>query len=359
MTVVQHDRARSEHTHPRSAWAVLPPKRRRPSSRPVAERVVRAVLALTALAPTAALAFLTFQMVKTAYPAIVFNGWHFFDTKTFTLGNLYGGANQTRHGYTAPHGAEYGVLPLLFGTLVSSVLAVLVAVPVAVGGALVLAEKVPARLQGTLGIFLDLLAGIPSVIFGLWGVYTFGPLLSRTVYRWIAALHIPWLRGATGNGQGLLTGALVLAVMIIPIIASITRELVRTVPRLSKEGAVALGLTPSETTRVVSIPFIRTGIIAATVLGLARALGETIAILIISGNALNTYPHSIFDPFSTMAGTIAAILDGALTDSTGMAIHALAEVGLVLLAVTLIANLAGRLIANRFGTAGLPVGRGV
>jgi phosphate transport system permease protein len=104
---------------------------------------------------------------------------------------------------------------------------------------------------------------------------------------------------------------------------------------------------------------VRTGIVAASLLGWARALGETIAVLIISGNALNVYPHSIFDPFSTMAATIAAILDGALTDSTHMAVHALAEVGLVLLVVTMVTNFAGRMLTQRFGAAGLPVGRGL
>jgi phosphate transport system permease protein len=179
------------------------------------------------------------------------------------------------------------------------------------------------------------------------------------VDRWIAGAHIPWLSGPTGSGQGLFTASLVLAVMIVPIVASITRELVRSVPTISKEGAAAMGLTSSETVWFVVIPFIRSGIIAASILALARALGETIAVLIISGNALNIYPHSIFAPFSTMASTIAAILDGALTDSTGMAVHSLAEVGVVLLVVTLFANLGGRLITQRFASVALPVGRGV
>jgi phosphate transport system permease protein len=323
------------------------------------DRVVRAILLVAAIAPTFALAALAYQMIKAAYPAIVFNGWRFFSTKTFTLGNLYSPSVTVHHGYRAAHGAQYGVLPLLFGTVVSSLIALLFAVPISVGGAILLVEKLPSRLQGTLGVFLELLAGIPSVIFGLWGIYTFGPLLSRTVYRWIADLHIPWLRGPTGAGEGLLTASLVLAVMIIPIIASITRELVRSVPAIAKEGAVALALTPSETVRYVTIPYVRTGIIAAAILGWARALGETIAVLIISGNALNIYPHSIFDPFSTMAATIAALLDGALTDSTGMAVHALAEVGLVLLALTMLTNFAGRWLTTRLGNAALPVGRGV
>jgi len=324
------------------------------------DRVVRGVLAIAAALPALALAFLAYQMIKSAYPAIVFNGWQFFTTKVFTLGNLYGGADEVHHGYHAASGAKYGVLPLLFGTVVSSLIALLFAIPISVCGALLLVEKLPLRMQSVLGVFLELLAGVPSVIFGLWGVYTFGPFLSRTVYKWIAVLHIPWLRGSTGAGQGLLTASLVLAVMVIPIIASITRELLRSVPPIAKEGAIALGLTPFETVRVVTLPYIRTGVIAASILGWARAIGETIAVLVISGNALNIYPHSIFAPFSTMAATIAAILDGALTDSTQMAVHSLAEVGLVLLVLTLLSNFGGRWLTRKFsGGGGLPVGRGV
>lgn len=338
--------------------SLLSARARRLSELTGRDRALRAVLASAALLPTVALVLLAYEMVKSAYPAIVFNGWHFFTSKNFTMGNLYG-STEVRHGYKAAHGASFGVLPLLFGTVVSSLIALVLAVPVAVGGAILLVEKMPQRLQGALGVFLELLAGIPSVVFGLWGIYTFGPLLSRTVYRWIAALGIPWLTGPTGAGQGLLTASVVLAVMIIPIVASVTRELVRAVPVTSKEGAYALGLTPTETVRFVTLPYIRTGLIAASLLGWARALGETIAVLVISGDALNIYPHSIFAPFSTMSATIAAFLDSALTDSTGMALHALAEVGLVLLGLTLITNFAGRLVARRFSDAGLPVGRGV
>lgn len=335
----------------------LSPRARRLSELTTKDRIIRVLLAVAGIVPTAALAFLAYQMVKQAIPAIRFSGWHFFTTKQFDIGHQYGNPI-VKNGERALPAASFGILPQLFGTLVSSLIALVLAVPVSVAGAILLVEKLPRRVQGGLGIFLELLAGIPSVIFGLWGVYTFGPLMSRTVYKWISDLGIPWFKGPTGNGQGLLTASLVLAVMIVPIIASITRELVRAVPTVSKEGAVALGLTPAETVRFVTVPYIRTGIIAAAVLGWARALGETIAVLLISSNAI-TYPHSIFDPFSTMSSTIAALLDGALQDSTGMALHALAEVGLVLLAVTLVTNFAGRLIANRFSDTGLPVGRGV
>lgn len=323
------------------------------------DRVVTALLGVAALLPTAALAFLAYQMVKQAYPSIVFSGGRFFTTKTFSIGNLYGTGVETHHGYHAASGAAFGILPFVFGTLVSSLIALLLAVPISVGGAILLVERVPARLQAPLGVTLELLAGVPSVVFGLWGVYTFGPFLSRDVYPYIADLHIPYFSRPVGSGQGMLTASLVLAVMIIPIVASTTRELIRGVPVLTKEGAVALGLTGSESVRLVTLPFIRTGVVAAALLGWGRALGETIAVLLISGNLINAYPHNIYSPFATMASTIAAELDSALTDATGMAVHALAETGLVLLAITLLTNFAGRALTRRLGGAGLPVGRGV
>jgi phosphate transport system permease protein len=324
-----------------------------------ADRAIRALLALAAVVPTLALGFLAYKLVTFSWPAIRFNGWGFLTGRIFTLGNLYGGTDEVHHGYHAAHGATFQILPLLFGTMISSLIALALALPVSVAGAILLVEKIPERFQSGLGVFLEMLAGIPSVIFGLWGVYTFGPLLSRTLYRWLADLHVPWMRGPTGAGQGLLTASLVLAIMIVPIIASITRELVRSVPAVSKEGGVALGLTPSETARAVTLPFIRTGVIAAAILGWGRALGETIAVLVISGNALNTYPQSIFAPFSTMATTIAAFLDSALTDSTQMGLRSLGELGLVLLFLTVVTNFGGRLLTRRFSDAGLPIGRGI
>jgi phosphate transport system permease protein len=337
---------------------VLSARARRRSELTTTDRVIRALLALAALVPTAVLVFLAYQMVRQAIPAIKFSGWNFFGTTKFNLGNQYG-TPQMHHGESALPKAQFGVLAMLFGTVVSSVLALLLAVPVSVAGAILLVEKLPPRFQNPLGVFLELLAGIPSVVFGLWGVYTLGPLLHRTVFQWISDIGIPWFDGnSTSNPQGLATSSVILAAMIVPIIASVTRELVKGVPVVSKEGAIALGLTPAETVRYVTIPYIRTGIMAASVLGWARALGETIAVLIISGNQV-VVPHSVFDPFTTMAASIAQLLDGALQDPTRMDLHALAYVGLVLLAVTLITNFGGRLLTRRFTDAGLPVGRGV
>ncbi len=346
---------------PEDAASTPPPSRWRGSGEfTLVDQITRTILFVAALLPTLALAFLAYEMIKSAYPAIIFNGTKFFTTKTFSLGSGgYSGGTIVHHGYKAEAGAHFGILPLIFGTLVSSLIALVIAVPVSVGGAILLVEKLPRSLANGFGLFLELLAGIPSVIFGLWGLYAFGPLVARDVYKPLSDLGIPYFTKTPGSGQGMLTASLVLSVMIIPIIASTTRELVRSVPQLTKEGAVALGLTGSESVRLVTMPFVRTGVLAAAFLGWGRALGETIAVLLISGNSIQGYPQSIFAPFATMASTIASLLDGALTDTTGMAVHSLAEIGLVLLVITMLTNFAGRLIADRLSGTGLPVGRGI
>ncbi len=325
------------------------------------DRVVRALLLLTALIPVLALLFLAAEMVNSAVPALVYAGGDLFTQQLFTFGNLYATAETVSHGIHAPLGAAYGALPFIVGTLLSSAIALAIAVPISVGAVLALVERVPRRFQPALSVFLELLAGIPSVAYGFWGILYFGPALAQHLYPALSRLGVvlPFMRGPVGAGEGLLTAAVILAVMIIPIIAATTRELVRTVPVLAKEGAVALGMTPYETARTVTLPFIRNGILAASVLGWARALGETMAVLMISGNALNILPQNIYSPFSTIAATIVDLLDSALTDPTGMAVHALAAIGLILLAITLATNLAGRAIIRRVTTGVLPVGRGI
>lgn len=326
------------------------------------DRVLRAVSAVAGLLPGGIVGFFAVVMILTAIPAIAFSGFNFFTGTTFSLGNAYAPTTITHNGVTALHGAAFGALTFILGTLATSIFALVLAIPVSVGGVLMLTEWVPRRLQNWLSVFLELLAGIPSVVFGLWGLVVFGPIMAQHVYPALSSTIgrvIPWFRGPVGAGQGLLTASLVLGVMIIPIIASTTRELVRGVPVLAKEGALALGMTRYETTRVVTLPYVRTGILAAALLGWGRALGETIAVLIVSGNALNILPHTIYSPTSTIASTIAALLDSALGDFTGAGIHALALLGLLLLGISLLTNFAGRLVIKRVATGALPVGRGI
>ncbi|HZU15814.1 MAG TPA: phosphate ABC transporter permease subunit PstC [Candidatus Dormibacteraeota bacterium] len=321
---------------------------------------MRALCLAAALVPPSMLLVVAGTLLVGALPAIRFSGPDFFTGRVFSFGNLYGGAPTVHHGVAAPAHASYGAAPLIVGTLLTSVIALVVALPVAVGGVLALVERVPRRLQGGLSLFLELLAGIPSVVFGLWGLLVLGPLLARHVYPELARLGVlvPFLKGPVGNGQGLLTASLVLAVMIVPIVAAVTRDLLRTVPVLHKEAALALGMTHFEVVRVVTLPFVRNGVVAAALLGWARALGETMAVLMVSGNALNIFPYDLYAPTTTIAATIAAMLDAALTDATGMGVSALAEAGLVLLAITLLTNWIGRRIVRRTVGVPLPVGRG-
>ena len=325
------------------------------------DRLLRAACGMAALIPLLALVFLVVPLAISAVPSVLFSGPAFLTGQVFSFGNLYAGSPSLHHGVAAPAGAQYGALPILLGTLFTSLVALLLGVPVAVGGVVLLAE-LPLWFQRMASLLLELLASIPSVVYGLWGIITFGPLVAKYVYPGLAATLgrvVPFFGGAVGYGQGLLTAGLILAVMIVPIIATTTRELVRMVPVHNVEGAYALGLTPFESLRTVTLPFIRGGILAAALLGWARALGETMAVLMISGNALNVYPVNIYGPVSTMAGTIAVMLDSALTDATGLALHALAELALVLLVVTFLTNLLGRLVVRRFTSTALPIGRGI
>lgn len=324
--------------------------------------LLKAVTGAAALVPLLALACILVVLFVKAYPAIKVNGPGFVTRQTWDVGSEYGNPVK-RGGVLVPAGANYGALPLIVGTLASSVLALLFAVPVSVGAALAVVEKLPRRASNAVGMFLEVLAGIPSVVFGLWGALTFGPVLARDVIP-IISDHVPnlpvinFLRGNPGYGAGLLTAGLVLGIMIIPIVAATSRDLLRQVPRLPKEGASAMGMTEFEVVRKVTLPWVRGGIIGAAVLGLARALGETMAVAMVCGS-LFVIPRSLFGGTNTIAATIVSQLDGALTDGTGFAVRTLAELALVLAVITLLTNVAARVIVRRTSGTALPVGRGV
>jgi len=325
------------------------------------DRLVKVTGLIGAAFPLAAVIFITVILLINAYPSILYNGLGFFYKQSWAVGNFYSSATSTHNGITAPTGASYGALPIIAGTLLTSIIAFIVGVPIALGAALMLAEKIPQQMRRMFSFFLELLAGIPSVIYGLWGLIVLGPFLSAHIYPEFAKLGaiIPWLAGPVGSGQGLLTAGLVLAVMIIPIVAATTRDLLAQVPALPREGAQALGLTSWESVRVVSLPWIRSGIIGAAILGWARALGETMAVLIVSGNGANALPGNIYSPVSTIASAIVALLDSSQSDPTRLAVSALAEAGLVLMVITLVTNILARLLVRRVSAVNLPVGRGV
>lgn len=324
---------------------------------------LRRVSGSAALVPLAALVFILIVLLVEAWPAIRVNGLHFFTTSAWKPGDFYSNVTRT-HGVLHPEGVSYGALPLIVGTLESSLIALVIAVPVSIGAALAVTDMLPGRLSRTIGFFLELLAGIPSVVYGLWGALTLGPFLARDIYPAIAN-HVPnvpvlnFFRGPTGSGEGLLTSGIVLAIMIIPIIASTTRDLLRQVPILPKEGAEALGMSDWEVARRVTLPWVRSGIIGASVLGLARALGETIALAMVSGAVLGASARNIYSTMTTIAATIVSQLDSAFTDATHFAVKTLAEAALVLMVITLLANVGARLLVRRSAGTALPVGRGV
>jgi phosphate transport system permease protein len=314
--------------------------------------------------PLAALVFAVTVLAIKARPAIIVNGWGFFTRSSWSAGQAYATTVSHIHGFEVPTGASYGAGPLLVGTIASSLIAVVIALPISIGAAFALTERMPRWLSQPLGFFIELLAGIPSVLFGLWGILVFGPILARDIYPAIAnnAPNVPVLDFFRGrgpiNGEGLLTGGIVLALMIVPIITATTRDLFTQVPPLPKEGGEALGMTDLEVARKVTIPWVRSGIIGATVLGLGRALGETIAIAMISGALLDRTPANIFGAFGTIAATIVTQLSSSATDATGFTTSTLAELGLILAVVSVGVNVLARVIIHRSSRIGAPLGTG-
>ena len=197
------------------------------------------------------------------------------------------------------------------------------------------------------------------MVIGLWGLLTLGPIFAKHIYP-IVGNNMPdvpvlrYFRSPVGQGEGLLTAGIVLALMIIPIITATTRDLFLQVPALPKEGGEALGMTDVEVANKITLPWVRSGIIGATALGLGRALGETIAVALIAGSVLGHIAPNIYSPMSTIAATIVTQLDGAQTDGTGFAVATLAELALILAVVSVAVNLLARWIITRTSKIGAP-----
>jgi phosphate transport system permease protein len=337
-------------------------QRRHPPGGRLAGRLLGVLVGSAAFVPLAALLAMVAVLLVEALPAIKFNGASFFTSDVWNIGSLYSNPVRTG-GVEHLAGAHYGGLSLIVGTVEASAIALAIGFPIAYGSAIVIAERLHGTFSALLGLCLEVLAGIPSVVFGLWGILVLGPVLSRDVYPTFAKLpNLPVLnvfRGAVGSGEGLLTSGIVLAIMIIPIIAATTRDLLRQVPVAPREGAEALGMTRRETFRTVQSRWIRSGVIGSAVLGLGRALGETIAVALVSGSQIHN-PTNIYDTMTTIAATIVNQLDSALTDPTHLAVRSLAEAALVLLVISLVVNVAARMLVRRSATdVALPVGAGL
>ena len=240
-----------------------------------------------------------------------------------------------------PVALEFGALPFVYGTLVTSALALILGVPLGIGAAMFLAELAPPKLSDTLAFLIELLAAVPSVIYGLLAIFTLVPLMRDYVAPFLRSTlgFIPLFQGPS-YGVGLLTAGAVLAIMILPFIISISREVLLAVPREQREASLALGATRWETAWRVVVPYARAGIFGSVFLALARALGETMAVTMVIGNdpKINM---SLFSPGYSIAAVIANEFSEATSD---VYISALIELGLVLFCITIIVNAVARLL---------------
>jgi len=236
--------------------------------------------------------------------------------------------------------------PLVFGTVFAATLALLFAAPLAVAVALYISHYAPRRLAQTLGYIIDLLAAIPSVVFGIWGITVLAPLLTDNIYPWLNANldFIPFFSGTVStSGRSMLTAGLVLAVMILPIVTAISREVFLQTPRLHEEASLALGATRWEMIRQAVIPYGRSGVISGAMLGLGRALGETMAVAIILSPS-DGYFWSVLT--NQNSNTIASNIALKFPEAYGLDVNRLIATGLVLFAITFVVNALARRIAN-------------
>jgi phosphate transport system permease protein len=236
---------------------------------------------------------------------------------------------------------QFGALPFIYGTLITSFVSLLLAVPLGIGAAIFLAELAPARISDTLQFFIDLLAAVPSVIYGLLGVFIVIPMMRQYIQPALKSTlgFLPLFQGPA-YGVGFLTAGIVLAIMVIPYIISVSREVLLSVPRDQREAALALGATRWESTWKVVLPYARTGIMGSIFLALARALGETMAVTMVIGNT-PTISASLFSP----GYSIAAVIANEFTEATGdLYLQSLIELGLVLFILTFLLNGLARLL---------------
>lgn len=288
---------------------------------------ITTILAMSVVALTL---LLVYCLVNHALPAIQKFGLHFLYTSKWD-----------------PVQEIFGALPFIYGTIVSSVLALLIAVPVSLGIAIYLAELAPQAIRQPLGFLIELLAAIPSVVYGLWGIFVLAPFLREVVQPFLAHYFgfLPIFQGEF-YGVGMLTAGIILSIMIIPTISSISKEVFLAVPFNQREGALALGATRWETIRLAVLGYARPGVLGAVILGLGRAVGETMAVTMVIGNRPEI-STSLFAPGYTMASVIA----NEFTEATGnLYLAALIEIGLILFFLTLLLNIAARVLIWRISS---------
>jgi phosphate transport system permease protein len=264
------------------------------------------------------------QLARGSSLAIQKFGFHFLTTSTWD-----------------PVAEQFGALPFIYGTLVSSLIALLIAVPLSLATAVYLTELAPLWIRQPIVSLIEMLAAIPSVILGLWGIFVMIPWLRDYPFPLLKRLF-GWTPFFTGPvyGTSMLAGGIIIAIMILPIITSVSREILRSVPNLQREAAYALGATRWEVTRIAVLSYARKGLFGAVILGLGRALGETMAVTMVIGNTPQI-AASLFKPGYTLASVIANEFTEATTD---IYLQALFEIGLVLFGVTILVNLLAQLL---------------
>ncbi|MFL5823325.1 MAG: phosphate ABC transporter permease subunit PstC [Solirubrobacteraceae bacterium] len=287
------------------------------------DRVLKWGLTALAAAILALLAYFLIRLIGESRNALSHFGL------SFVFGNNWDAAHGIFHAF-----------PMVFGTLVTSAIAMVIGVPVAVAAALYINELCPRRVRGPLSLIVDLLAAVPSVVYGLWGVFVLIPKL-LPVEKWFASTFsfIPWIGGGVVTGPNYFIAGLIMAIMILPIVCAISREVIATVPAEDKEAALALGATRWEMIRISVLPYSRPGIVGGAMLGLGRALGETIAVVLVIGAAPVVGSH-LFNQGYTLAAVIANEFGEAA--STPVYSSSLFACGLVLFVLTLVVNIIAR-----------------
>jgi phosphate transport system permease protein len=289
-------------------------------------RTLTRAAALTLLALVLAMVVV---MARAALPSLRAFGWRFLVTSTWD-----------------PVAEHFGALPLIYGTILSSLLALLIAVPLGLGAAVYLAELAPQWIRSPIAFLVEMLAAVPSVVYGLWGIFVLAPLLRNWVEPALGRTlgFLPLFQGPP-YGVGMLAAGIILAIMVLPFIIAVGREVLLAVPNTQREAALALGATRWETTRLAVLRYGKSGLVGAILLGLGRALGETMAVTMVIGNRPEI-AASLFAPGYTMASMIANEFTEATSD---LYLSALIEVGLILFVVTVLVNALARLLVWSVG----------
>lgn len=304
----------------------------------VGDRLFKGLLTAAALAVPVLMGFLVYELYTGAKIAMVRYG----------LGFIWGSTWD-------PVAEQFGALPLIVGTLLSSFLALCIAVPLSLGVAIYLTEFAPRAIRQPVAFVIELLAAIPSVVYGLWGIFVLIPVLKKFVFPFLRDTlgFLPFFQGPI-YGPSMLAASIILAIMIMPFIMSVSREVLLAVPGSQREAALALGATRWEAVTSAILPYARSGIIGAVILGLGRALGETMAVTMLIGNR-NEISASLFAPGYTMAAVIANEFTEAVGD---LHLASLAYVAFLLFVVTVIVNGGARLLIWRVGGQRAAGGRG-